>query len=277
MKERPIGVFDSGVGGLTVLEALMKTLPREHLIYLGDDARGPYGPRDMEEVRRFALQIIEYLLGFGVKIVVAACNSATAAALETAQDAFDVPVVGVVEPGARAAVRSTKKGKIGVIGTRCTMNSGTYELAISSMNPSVTVYSQACPEFVEYVERGEVEGRRIKNIAKMYLDPMVESGIDALIMGCTHYPLLADLLGKVVGPGVSLISSAGETAQEVRDILARLGWQREGETPPTRHFLTTGDPERCRELGLRFLGPAVEGVVRVNLGQRPDLRGAVSR
>lgn len=274
MKDKPIGVFDSGVGGLTVLKSLMDTLPGERLVYLGDDARGPFGPRKIEDVRRFALQITEYLLGLDVKMVVVACNSATAAAIDIAQDRFEVPIVGVIEPGARAAVKSTSKDRVGVIGTACTIDSGAYQRAIRHLAPSIDIYSQACPEFVEYVERGETTGRRIRGMAKKHLDPMVKSGIDTLIMGCTHYPLLADTLQKVVGHDVSLISSAAETAIEVRDILDKLGWLREAEKGAAPRFLTTGDPERCRSLGAVFLGPEVREVSKVDLGRVPDLGGA---
>ncbi len=264
MKDRPIGMFDSGLGGLTVMRSVIDRLPREHVIYLGDDARGPYGPRDIDEVRRFAREIIDYLLGFDVKMVVIACNSATAAVLEEAQRDYNIPVVGVIAPGARAALRRSRRLNIGVIGTRCTIGSGSYERAIARLDSRARVFSRACPEFVEFVERGEVSGDHIMEIAMGHLEPMLESGIDTLIMGCTHYPLLEGLLHQAVGPDVILISSADETASEVEDILDRLGWLR--EDGPGRHvFLTTGDVEKSVTLGRLFLGPEVSDVSHVSL------------
>lgn len=264
MKDRPIGMFDSGLGGLTVMRSVIDRLPREHIIYLGDDARGPYGPRGIDEVRRFSREIIDYLLGFDVKMVVIACNSATAAVLEEAQRDYNIPVVGVITPGARAALRRSRRLKIGVIGTKCTIGSGSYDRAISRLDPRAAVFSQACPEFVEFVERGEVSGDHISEIAMGYLEPMLAADIDTLIMGCTHYPLLEGLLHEAVGPDVILISSADETAAEVEDILDRLGWLR--EDGPGRHvFLTTGDVEKSIRLGRLFLGPEVSDVTHVGL------------
>jgi glutamate racemase len=270
MNDRPIGIFDSGVGGLTVVRAVMDRLPAERIIYLGDGARGPYGPRDIDEVRGFAHEIIEYLLGFGVKLIVIACNSATAAALEEAQREYDIPVVGVIMPGVRAALRRSRRLHIGVIGTKVTITSGSYERALQRLDPRAQVFSQACPEFVEFVERGEVTGDHITEIAMGYLDPMLEARIDTLIMGCTHYPLLSPLLSEVVGPNVSLISSADETAAEVEDILDRLGWLADGERPGSMMFLTTGDVDTCHELGRMFLGPEVRAVVPVDLDSHPE-------
>ncbi len=266
MKDRPIGMFDSGVGGLTVVRSVIDLLPGERIIYLGDDARGPYGPRDIEEVRGFSRQIIDYLLGFGVKMVVIACNSATAAVLEEAQREYDIPVVGVIVPGARAALRRSRRLSVGVIGTRCTIESGSYERAIHRLDPRARVISRACPEFVEFVERGEVSGDHISEVAMGYLHPMVEDGMDTLIMGCTHYPLLEGLLHEIVGPDIPLISSAHETAAEVQDILERLGWLRDEEAVGSFFFLTTGEVEKSAELGKMFLGPEVRQVVHVELG-----------
>ncbi len=265
MKDRPIGMFDSGVGGLTVARSVIDRLPGEHLIYLGDGARGPYGPRDMEEVRSFSREIIDYLLGFGVKLVVIACNSATAAVLEEAQREYEIPIVGVISPGVRAAVRRSRRLQIGVIGTRCTIASGSYERALKRVEPRAAIYSRACPEFVEFVERGEVTGDHITEIALGYLEPMKEAGIDTLIMGCTHYPLLEGLLHEVVGPEVALISSADETAGEVQDILERLGWLRDNGSSGKHYFLTTGNVGKTVELGRMFLGPEVRDVIRVGL------------
>jgi glutamate racemase len=271
MKDRPIGMFDSGIGGLTVMRSVIDRLPGEDVIYLGDDARGPYGPRDIDQVRMFSREIIDYLLGFGVKLVVIACNSATAAALEEAQRDYDIPVVGVIMPGVRAAIRRSKRMTIGVIGTRCTIGSGSYERALRRVDSRARVFSQACPEFVEFVERGEVTGDQITEIAMSYLEPLTEAGIDTLIMGCTHYPLLEPLLHDVAGPDVELISSAEETATEVEDILDRLGWLREGGSPGKQYFLTTGEVEKALELGRMFLGPEVREATHINFDSYPEL------
>lgn len=271
MKDQPIGIFDSGVGGLTVASSILELLPGEHIIYLGDDARGPYGPRGSDEVRGFAREITEYLLGFGVKLVVVACNSATAAALGELQRDYDIPIVGVVGPGVRAALRRSMSRRVGVIGTTLTIESGSYAKELRRLDPSIEIHSQACPEFVEFVERNEVYGERIGAIARGYLEPMVDAGVDTVILGCTHYPLLEDLLLEVVGPGVRLISSADETAAEVGDILDRLGWLRESERESRRYFLTTGDEAKCTELGRRFLGPEVGRVIPVTFEEHPGL------
>ncbi|PKQ28936.1 MAG: glutamate racemase [Candidatus Anoxymicrobium japonicum] len=270
MKEKPIGIFDSGVGGLTVARSVIDRLPGERIVYLGDDARGPYGPRDIGEVREFAHQIIEYLIGFGVKLVVIACNSATAAALAEAQRDYDIPIVGVIAPGVRAALRHSKRLHIGVIGTRVTIDSGSYERAIVKIDPRARVFGQACPEFVEFVERGEVTGDHVMEIALGYIEPMLESGIDTLIMGCTHYPLLAPLLREVVGSGVDLINSADATAADIEEILDRLGWLADRRSGSII-FLTTGNVEKCQELGRMFLGPEVRKVVAVSLDEHPEL------
>lgn len=273
MKNRPIGIFDSGVGGLTVVRSVIDRLPSEDIIYLGDDERGPYGPRDIREVRRFAREIIDYLLGFDVKLVVIACNSATAAALDEAQRQYDIPIVGVVMPGVRAALAHSTARRIGVIGTRMTIESGSYTRALERLDPNARIYSRACPEFVEFVERGEVEGDNIQEIAMSYLTPMVEAKIDTLILGCTHYPLLEKMLGEVVGPGVCLISSADETAVEVEDILVRLGWTRDREDRGRLRFISTGDVAKCEELGRMFLGPEVHYVTQItcDFDHHPDL------
>ena len=271
MKNRPIGIFDSGLGGLTVARSIIDLLPDEHIIYLGDDARGPYGPREQGEVRAFAREIIDYLLGFGVKLVVIACNSATAAALEEAQRDYDIPVVGVILPGLRAALQRSTRRRIGVIGTRLTISSGTYERALGRLDPSADIVCQACPEFVELVENGEVKGTRAREITEGYIEPLAAEGIDTLILGCTHYPLLQELIQEVVGSGVTLISSADETAREVGDILERLGWKREAGSPGLHYFLTTGNVEKSARLGRMFLGPEVRDVIHVGFDLHPPL------
>lgn len=272
MNNRPIGMFDSGIGGLTVLRAVIDRLPNEHIIYLGDDARGPYGPLDIKVVRDYSHEIIRYLIEFGVKLIIVACNSATAAVLAEAQTEYDIPIVGVIMPGARAAVRKSTHHRIGVIGTKCTIDSGLYELALKGIDPGVEVLGQACPELVDFVERGEVYGNEITEVALGYLDPLCDNGIDTLIMGCTHYPLLQGLLQAVVGPDVELISSAEETALEVEDILDKLGWIRASTgSTGVYHFLTTGDVMKAVQLGQLFLGPEVSNAVHVNFDYHPEL------
>ena len=265
MKDRPIGVFDSGMGGLTVVRSMIDRMPGETILYLGDDARWPYGPRDLDEVRGFARQIIDWLMSFDVKLVVVACNTATAAFLEQAQREYDIPLVGVILPGARAAVRQSETGRIGVIGTKGTIASGAYERALKHFDPSVQVFSTACPEFVEFVESGEVTGDHVSEIALSYIEPMLDSGIDTLILGCTHYPLLEPLLAEVAGPDVALISSAEETAREVDEILDRLGWSVNSGGGGEFRFMTTGDTEKYVKLGRIFLGPEVQHAEKVSV------------
>lgn len=269
MKDDPIGIFDSGVGGLTVMSEIVKQLPQENLVYFGDTLRLPYGPRDLKEVRSFIFQIIDYLQTLNVKLVVIACNTGTAAGLAEAQRHFDLPIVGVIEPGARAAVMVTRNRRIGVIGTKGTIASGAYSRAVRSLDAGVTVYSAACPKFVEIVEKGMISDAnffspKAYTTAKGYLTPLLRADIDCLILGCTHYPLLKGLLGKVCGDDVVLISSAKETALEVRTILVRRDELSTGRTPVYR-FITTGNTEQFRLLGSRFLGQRIGLVEKVGL------------
>lgn len=262
MDDRPIGMFDSGVGGLTVARAVIDLLPGEDLLYLGDTARGPFGPRDLAEVREFALEIVDWLVGQGVKMVVVACNTAAAAALAEAQATFSVPILGVVEPGLRAGLRATTRRHVGMIGTAATVESGAYEAALERMRSDVVLESVACPRFVEFVESGETTGAAVAGVAAEYLAPLRSSGVDTLILGCTHYPLLARVISDAVGRDVTLISSADETAFEVADIMSMTGTRR---TPTTsaagsHRFVCTGDTESFQRLGERFLGPEVAGV-----------------
>jgi glutamate racemase len=260
----PIGVFDSGVGGLTVLREIIDLLPYESVIYLGDTARCPYGSKPLADVKRFAFEIMNFLTALGVKLVVVACNTATAAALKDLQNSFEVPTIGVVEPGARAAALSTKTRRVGIIGTVGTIKSQAYKKAVHSFDAGVRVFGQACPEFVDYVERGEVGGEKIEKLAQKYLVPFKKSGVDALILGCTHYPLLQELIQKVVGEDVKLISSARETAQEVRETLKRRDVLNDKGQPRYR-FMTTGDPEEFLRLGKMFLGREINLVESVEL------------
>jgi glutamate racemase len=263
--ERPIGMFDSGVGGLTVARAVIDLLPGEDLLYLGDTARGPFGPRDLTEVRGFVLEIVDWLVRQGVKMVVVACNTATAAALEDARRVFRVPLVGVVEPGLRAALAVTRRRRIGVVGTVGTVESGTYARALARLSPGSEVVQVACPRFVEFVERGEVHGGEVEAVALEYLAPLRCAGVDVVVLGCTHYPLLARVISDALGRDVTLISSADETAFEVADLLGRTGSVRPAGPPGRHRFVCTADAAGFRRLGRRFLGPEVDAVEQIAL------------
>lgn len=258
---RPIGVFDSGVGGLTVLSEIRDRLPYEHTIYFGDTARVPYGVRDLTEVRWFAFEIIRYLIGLNVKIVVIACNTATAAALKAAQRSFDVPIVGVIEPGARAAVEETRNRRIGVLATEGTVASEAYRRAVHNLDAGIDVYEQAAPRFVPLIERGIVDGPELERVARGYLDPLKEREVDAVILGCTHYPLISASINRILGPEVRLISSAGQTALEVGRILSRRGYLRRPkrtEDEGRSVYICSADPEEFAALGSRFLEEKIE-------------------
>lgn len=256
--ERPIGVFDSGLGGLTVVRALIDLLPDEHLVYFGDTGRFPYGPKPADEVTKYAFEIADLLLERDVKLLVVACNSAAAAALEPLRERVDVPVVGVIEPGIRAASRVTRTGRVGVIGTVGTVRSGAYQRAAAAIAPGVRLTCAACPGFVEFVEAGDVDSDQVHVLAQRLLAPVRDAEVDTLVLGCTHYPLLARTITDVMGPGVVLVSSADETAFEVRAGLA--GAHAPPDRPARREFVTSGDVETFRRLGARFLGPEVEVV-----------------
>jgi glutamate racemase len=262
--ERAIGVFDSGVGGLTVARAIMDLLPNEPIRYVGDTARFPYGPRPLEEIRRFALEIAEHLVSTDVKMLVVACNSIEVAAIREVTDAAGVPVVGVIEPGARAAVRATRNGNLGLIGTQATVESGAYERAVdrvvAATATTVLMRSVACPLFVEAVERGDTTSPELRAAADGYLRPLRDGGIDTLILGCTHYPLLSGLLSYVVGPEVVLVSSAEETAKEVYAALVGAELERADEAPPRHEFGCTGSPAAFQAVAERFLGPEIAEV-----------------
>ncbi len=280
----PIGVFDSGFGGLTVAREIAKALPQESLIYVGDSARCPYGPRDLGEVDGFVQQIGAWLVAQGVKMIVIACNTATAAGLAHAQRTFPVPVIGVVEPGARAAVHATRNRRVGVIATKGTIDSGAYAKAIRHIDAGITVFSTATPRFVEIAERGirMAEGPvedytslaskvyirpAFQEIAKEYLEPLRRCEIDTLVLGCTHYPLLKALIGAVVGRDVTLISSAKEAARDVREILDRKRALTPEGTVPVRRFYTTGnDIDEFRSFGGRVFRQPLESVEHLDLG-----------
>jgi glutamate racemase len=252
--DAPVGIFDSGVGGLTVARAILDQLPHEQLIYLGDTANSPYGPKPIADVRRHALACLDHLVDQGVKLLVIACNSASAACLHDARERYPVPVVEVVRPAVRRAVAATRSGRVGVIGTAATITSGAYADAFAAA-PQVQVTSVACPQFVDFVERGITSGRALLGLASAYLEPLQRAQVDTLVFGCTHYPLLAGLIGLVMGDGVTLVSSADETAKDVYRVLTQADLLRPDEAPPPAHrFLTTGDADPFRRLARRFLG-----------------------
>lgn len=256
---KAIGVIDSGVGGLTVVREISRLLPRESIIYFGDTARMPFGPRSYEEVRRFAFQMIEFLQHQEIKMIVVACNSATAAGLSRYQQACSQPVLGVIEPGVRAALAHSTNGRIGVIGTVGTINSSEYEKKLKENNGELYITSKACPLFVLLVENNLVKTPEAKKVAQEYLDPLVSEGIDSLILGCTHYPLMKDLIQEVVGSSVSLIDSAKEIAAEVAAILDSDNMNNPLEcTVPRYRFFVSGSPGSFEEVGSKLLGREVK-------------------
>lgn len=255
--DRPIGVFDSGLGGLTVVRALIDLLPDEHLVYFGDTGRFPYGPKPADEVSQYAFEIADLLLERDIKLLVVACNSAAAAALDQLRERVEIPVIGVIEPGLRAAACATHTGRVGVIGTVGTVSSGAYQRAAERDAPEIELTCAACPGFVEFVEAGDVESEQVHVLAQRLLAPVIAAKVDTLVLGCTHYPLLARTIGDVMGSDVVLVSSADETAFEVRALLGGTG---AGTGRGDRVFVTSGDTETFRQLGARFLGPEVETV-----------------
>jgi glutamate racemase len=250
---RPVGIFDSGVGGLTVVRAVLDLVPGEPVMYFGDTARAPYGPRDVEEIRTFAREIAAFLLERDVKMLVVACNAIESNAIEDLSG--NVPLVGVIEPGVRAALRTTRNGRVGVIGTEATIASGAYPRAVAAEDGGVELVSAACPAFVPHVERGDTTSPELLSAARGYLAPLQDAGVDTLILGCTHYPLLSGLLQRVMGPEVVLISSAEETAKDVYAALLDGGLLRDDGPAPEHEFLCSGDPGSFRALAARFLGP----------------------
>ena len=270
--DAPIGIFDSGFGGLTVARAVIDQLPHESVIYLGDTARQPYGPRPIGEVRAYALECLDHLVERGVKALVIACNSASAAMLRDARERYAVPVIEVIFPATRRAVAATRSGHIGVIGTHATVESLAYVDAFAAA-PHVDLMTQACPRFVDFVEQGITGGPELTEVAHDYLDPLVEAGVDTLVLGCTHYPLLTGVISLVMGEHVTLVSSAEECAQDLYRLLARTGTMRHGGVA-SYDFWTTGSPEEFQTHGRRFLGPELAFVAQVVGGQvRTGARG----
>lgn len=263
----PIGVFDSGVGGLTVARAIMDQLPHESVIYVGDTAHGPYGPLTIAQVRAHALRIMDELVDSGVKLLVIACNTASAAVLRDARERYTrkygIQVVEVIQPAARRAVAATRNRKIGVIATEATVTSRAYEDTFSVMS-DLEIYSVACPRFVEFVEKGITSGPELLETAEEYLTPLKEAGVDTLVLGCTHYPLLTGVISYIMGDDVTLVSSSEESAKDVYKALLSAGLERPAALPPSHEFLATGETETFEHLARRFLGPEVAKVRHTN-------------
>jgi glutamate racemase len=261
-REPGIGIFDSGVGGLTVVQRMIEALPNEHLVYLGDTARFPYGTKSATVVSQYTLENAKFLLDTGVKLLVVACNTMSAVALDTLRASTDVPVVGVIEPGARAAVAATRNRKVGVIGTEGTIGSGSYTRALRALDTDLEIYTRACPLFVSLAEEGWVDNAIAEQAAAMYLVSLRQSRIDTLVLGCTHYPLLAATIAEYLGPEVQLVDSATETAREVAALLATRGLAAPAGQGSTSFFVTDV-PDRFIRIGSRFLGSAVDSAVRI--------------
>jgi glutamate racemase len=260
--ETAIGLFDSGIGGLTVLHEIIEVLPRESTVYLGDTARAPYGTKSLETVLRYSFENSDFLIEKGVKTVVVACNTSTAIALEALRERLSVPVIGVIEPGARRALQVTKNKKIGVIGTEATIQSGAYTKALKGQGRNVEVYSRACPLFVPLVEEGWIDNAVVAMTVEAYLGSLKQSGIDTLILGCTHYPLLKKTIQQFLGHGVTLVDSAEEVAKDVGALLKKHSLTRKNGKA-VHSFFVTDAPDRFIEVGRRFLGDKVESAVRI--------------
>jgi glutamate racemase len=289
VNERPIGVFDSGIGGLTVLKEIFSELPGEPTIYLGDTARVPYGMRSGETVIRYSLEMADFLVRKGIKLLVVACNTASAFALAAIKERFDIPVIGVIEPGAKRAVRTSRSRRIGIIGTEGTIRSNSYVNAIKALCgcesmlirehgvkhfdryfevtlDGLTIFTKACPLFVPLVEEGWESDDVAALTAGHYLDGLKKEPIDTLVLGCTHYPLLKDVIGRVMGDGVALIDSATETAGEIRETLMRSGIGPASSSRPARMFYVTDAKERFLRVGERFLGQSIEHIEKIDVG-----------
>ena len=261
---QPIGVFDSGIGGLTVVKALMEEMPTESIVYFGDTARVPYGTKSKSTIVKFSLENVEFLLRFSVKCIVIACNTSSSWALPTLRKYFKVPIIGVVRPGAQAAVRATRNRRVGVVGTRATIHSGAYETALHRLDPRIKVFSQSCPLFVPLVEEGWLNGAICTEVAQRYLEPLKRQGIDTLILGCTHYPLLEGTIRRVLGPGVTLVDSARQTIAEVRGVLLGADAIANGHHRPRYRFFVTDEPAQFDRIGQRFLGRPLGPVERAH-------------
>lgn len=261
----PIGIFDSGLGGLTVMRQLALALPEEDLAYFGDTARVPYGTKSPDTIKRFSEESCRWLLRLRPKLLVIACNTASAAALPHLRAALDVPLLGVVEPGARAAVAATRNRRVGIIGTEATIRSRAYPECIAALDPGIALVDRACPLFVPLVEEGrDCADPIVRLAAKEYLRPIIEFGADTLVLGCTHYPLLKDALRGVMGRAVEIVDSAEETARAAAELLARNGLRRSGKRTPLHRYFVTDNPLRFAAIGAHIMGSIVENVAWVD-------------
>jgi len=265
MDSRPVGVFDSGVGGLTVLHECLVTMPHEDFVYLGDHARLPYGPRPLADVRRFAREIAVYLQELGVKLVVNACNTATSAALPQLQEELEVPVIGVITPEAHAAVRATRNRRVGLLATEGTVAAGRYRELVHALDAGVELVQVACPRLVPLIESDDPFSAETTDAVRGYAEALKSADVDTVILGCTHYPLIRPIFQRVFGRDVTLVFSAEETAREVAETLARKGYDNETAREGAYRFLTTGDPHAFREMGARFLQLPIDDVEHVEL------------
>ncbi|HEY4696090.1 MAG TPA: glutamate racemase [Candidatus Hydromicrobium sp.] len=265
MDNRAIGVFDSGVGGLTVLREIIKVVPDESTIYFGDTERVPYGPRDLNEVKKFVFKITRFLYDKDVKLIVIACNTSTAAALDDLKQQYDIPIIGVIEPGARTAVYNTRNKRVGVIATKGTVESNAYRYEIARIDPVIKTFSVPAPLLVDFVEKGILEGSSLDKIISGYLEPLFDAGIDVLILGCTHFPLIERRILTCSGNGIKVISSAVETAKDVKKMLVERGLYTDKEKEPERIFYETGMRSNFFEVGKMFLGEEIKEVIRTKL------------
>jgi len=265
IKNAPIGVFDSGIGGLTVVKELIRSLPGEDIVYLGDTARVPYGTKSGRTVIAYSHSNTEFLISKVIKLLVVACNTASSVSLPSLKSEFDIPVIGVIEPGAKKAVSVTKTGKIGIIGTPSTINSGAYKSAIENLNPEIEVFSKACPLFVPLADEGWTEGEIIERIAEQYLTPIKETGIDVLVLGCTHYPLLKATIQKIMGNQITLVDSAEETASQIKDILDKEDILNEKTSLSKREFYLTDVSDTFLSVAGRFLGEKIDKIEMVDI------------
>jgi len=263
---RPIGIFDSGIGGLTVLKEIMKKLPHENTIYLGDTARVPYGIRSPETVIKYSFENTKFLFSRGIKILVIACNTASSVSLDAIKNSISIPVIGVIEPGAKAAVKATRNKRVGIIGTDATITSNAYTNVIKALDEHIEVFGFPCPLFVPLVEEGWTDGNIATLIARRYLNNMKKKDIDTIVLGCTHYPLLKTVISKVMGRGIRLIDSAVETSHEIKTILEAMMIVRQGEERPVREFYVTDSPEKFLKIGERFLGKKIEHIEKIVVG-----------
>ncbi|MCX7951017.1 MAG: glutamate racemase [Clostridiales bacterium] len=265
MDTRPIGVFDSGIGGLTVVKEIMKILPYEDIVYFGDTARVPYGSKSQETITKFAKQNSRFLLSKDVKAIVIACNTASAFALDDVNAEFEVPVLGVIKPGANAAVRATKTGRIGIIGTEGTVNSKAYEKAIKKLFKEVEIFALPCPLFVPLVEEGWADRQVSYMVAQEYLEPLKKAEIDTLVMGCTHYPILTKVIGEIMGDEVTLINPAEETAIELKSILFENGLQNTTKRKPEYSYFVSDNTEKFARVGSNFLNKEIENISKIEI------------